>query len=119
VADLDGETLVVEGQPGESGDVDRLERAWNEARDKEYEELTAISAKFLAEIAHEFEIEKSTLAELEEEESELEKLRHWHQRIAARDVCEAAKAGEAAEAVKQAAEAFERYSNAVYEQTRP
>jgi hypothetical protein len=119
VAELDGETLVVEGRPGASGDGDRLNRAWNEARDDEYGELIAVSAKFLAEIEHEFEIEKFTLAELEEEESEFEKLREWHQRIAARDVCGATKAAEAAEALRQAAEAFERYSDAVYERTQP
>jgi hypothetical protein len=119
VAELDGETLVVEGQPGASGDAARLTRAWNKARDDEYGELIAVSAKFLAEIEHEFEIEKFTLAELEEEESEFEKLRQWHQRIAARDVCGAPKAGEADESIGQAAAAFERYSQAVYERTQP
>jgi hypothetical protein len=118
VAELEGETLVVEGQPGASGDADRLKKAWNEARDDEYGELIAVSAKFLAEIEHEFEIEKFTLAELEEEESEFEKLRQWHQRIAAKDVCEATKAGEAKEAIARAAAAFERYSDAVYERTQ-
>jgi hypothetical protein len=118
VSELDGESLVVEGQPGANGDAERLKRAWNEARDDEYGELISVCAKFLAEIEHEFEIEKFTLAELEEEESEIEKLRQWHQRIAARDVCEASKAGEAEEAIAGAAAAFERYSDAVYERTK-
>ena len=119
MGELDGETLVVEGQPGPNGDAERLKRAWNEARDDEYGELIAVSAKFLAEIEHEFEIEKFTLAELEEEESEFEKLRLWHQRIVVRDLCGAMKSDEAAEALRQAKEAFERYSDAVYERTKP
>jgi hypothetical protein len=119
VQELGGETLVVEGQPGANGDADRLKRAWNQARDDEYGELIAVSAKFLAEIEHEFEIEKFTLAELEEEESEFEKLCQWHQRIDARDVFTTVKSDDAAEALKLAAEAFERYSDAVYERTRP
>jgi hypothetical protein len=119
VAELGGETLVLEGQPSADADADHLRRAWNEARDEEYGELTAVCTKFLVEIEHEFEIEKFTLAELEEEESEFEKLRQWHQRIAARDVCEASKRDEAGEAMQQAAGAFERYSEAVYERTRP
>ena len=119
VKELGGETLVVEGEPMAGADAERLRDAWNEARDDEYRELIAVCGKFLAEVEHEFEIEKFTLAELEEEESEYEKLRQWHDRIAARDVCGAPRASVARDALDQAAEAFGRYSDAVFERTQP
>jgi hypothetical protein len=114
-----GETLVLQGEPLLGTDGARLTDAWNEARDAEYRELIAVCAKFLAEIEHEFEIEKFTLAELEEEESEFEKLQRWHARITARDACGAPRATEAAEALERASEAFKRYSAAVFDRTQP
>jgi hypothetical protein len=114
-----GETLVVQGEPMRGADGDRLTEAWNGARNAEYGELISVCDKFLAEIEHEFEIEKFTLAELEEEEAEYEKLKQWRGRIDCRDVCGASRAGEAAEALGRASDAFERYSSAVFERTQP
>ena len=70
-------------------------------------------------INHEFEIEKFTLAELEEVEAELEKLQRWRQRIRARDVCDATGADAAGRALQQGTAQLERYSAAVFERTQP
>ena len=76
-------------------------------------------AKFLAEIDHEFEIEKFTLAELDDEEAELDKLQRWHERIQRLDIYGASGAAAAAQALRDAHAALARYSTAVFEHTQP
>ncbi len=119
VAEVGGETLAVRAEPLLAADGARLLDAWNEARIAEYAELISECDKFLAEIDHEFEIEKFTLAELDEEESAFERLQRWHERIAGRDLHAAGGAGEARAALKLAESALTRYSAAVFEQTAP
>jgi hypothetical protein len=119
VAEVGGETLVIQGQPLASGDGAQLAESWNAARNAEYAELAAVCEKFLAEIDHEFAIEKFTFAELEEEEAELEKLQRWHARISGRDVNGASGAPGAQTALNRAIDALARYSEAVYERTQP
>jgi hypothetical protein len=118
VAEAGGETLALRAEPLGELDATKLTVAWNEARTAEYTELRAECAKFLAEIEHEFAIEKFTLAELEEEEAEVDKLQRWHDRIAARDIHAACGAEEARRALTQAQEELERYSTAVFEHTQ-
>lgn len=119
IADVGGEVTVLRTLPLELGDESRILGAWNAARDEEYRELAGECAKFLAEIDHEFEIEKFTLAELDEEEAELEKLQRWAERIRGRDVHDAPGAAAAARALDQAVAALERYSTTVFERTQP
>ena len=64
--------------------------------------MRAECGKFLTEIEHEFAIEKFTLAELEEEEAELDKLQRWHERIDARDIHGAPGAADAKAALARA-----------------
>jgi hypothetical protein len=119
VAELGGQTLVLRGEPLAQADAERLASAWEEARRAEYGELKAEGEKLVAEIDREFAKEKFTLAELEEEEAELEKLERWHERIRARDVFGSEASDEAQQALARAAEAVERFSAAVFEATRP
>ena len=116
---LGGQVTVLRAAAAGGGDEAHLVEAWNAARDAEYRELAGECTKFLGEIDHEYAIEKFTLAELEEEEAELDKLQRWHERIRVRDV-HGAQGGEAAgRALRQAEEALERYSAAVFERTQP
>ena len=117
--DLGGQVTVLRTAAVDGGDEDHLVDAWNGARDAEYRELAGECTKFLGEIDHEFEIEKFTLAELDEEEAELDKLQRWHERIRTRDVHGAAGAEAAGRALQQAEEALARYSAAVFEHTQP
>jgi hypothetical protein len=119
VSELGGQTLVLRGEPLAEDDGTRLEQSWEEARRAEYAELIAECEKFLVEIEHEFEIEKFTLAELDEEEAELEKLQRWRTRLRARDVFGSPAAGDADAALERAADALDRYSHAVFEHTKP
>lgn len=119
VSEVGGETLAVRADPLAAADGTRLLEAWNEARRAEYAELVSECEKFLAEIDHEFEIEKFTLAELDEEESALERLERWHERIAARDLHEAPGRAQASAGLGRTREALARYSTAVFERTAP
>jgi hypothetical protein len=119
LADVGGQVTALRGEPIDGGDDGRLLESWNAAREAEYRELVGECGKFLAEIDHEFEIEKFTLAELDEEEAELEKLQRWHERIGHRDLHDAPGAEQAARAVRQAEEALARYSAEVFERTQP
>jgi hypothetical protein len=117
LGELGGQVTVL--RTDEVGDEGRLVEAWNEARDAEYRELAGECAKFLGEIDHEFEIEKFTLAELDEEEAELDKLQRWDARIRARDVHGASGAEAAGRALSEVEAALARYSDAVFERTQP
>ena len=118
IDDVSGQVIALRSEPFAGGDDIRLLEAWNEARNAEYRELTGECVKFLAEIDHEFEIEKFTLAELDEEEAELEKLQRWHERICRLDVHGAA-GGPAAVAIRNAEQALAQYSEAIFERTKP
>jgi hypothetical protein len=119
VADVGGTVIALRSEALSPGDDGRLLEAWNEARADEYRELVGECSKFLAEIDHEFEIEKFTLAELDEEEAEMDKLRRWHERIKHFDVHDAPGGPAAAEAIRDAEAALARYSTAVFEKTQP
>jgi hypothetical protein len=119
IADVGGELTALRTVPASGDDEQRIVDAWNSARAEEYRELAGECAKFLTEIDHEFEIEKFTLAELDEEEAELDKLQSWHARIHTRDIHAAPGAASADRALQQAKAALERYSTAVFEHTQP
>jgi DNA-binding transcriptional regulator PaaX len=119
IAEVGGQVTALRAEALEPGDDDRLREAWNDARAAEYRELIGECSKFLAEIDHEFEIEKFTLAELDEEEAEMDKLRRWHERIQHFDVHGASGSPAAAEAIRDAEAALARYSQAVFERTQP
>ncbi|HEY6777595.1 MAG TPA: Chromate resistance protein ChrB [Thermoleophilaceae bacterium] len=117
VAEVGGTAVGLGAEPLEPDDDLRLTVSWNEARAAEYGELATESEKLVAEIDKEFAKEKFTLAELDEEEAELEKLRSWHERIRARDVLGCDGAAQAEAALERAAEAVSRYTAAVFDRT--
>lgn len=119
VSEVGGETLAVRAEPLAAVDGTRLLEAWNAARAEEYVEFVAECGKFAAEIDHEFEIEKFTLAELDEEESALDRLLRWHERITSRDLHSAPGSEDAGAFLEKAREALDRYSTAVFERTAP
>jgi hypothetical protein len=118
VSEAGGETLALRAEPLGELDAAKLTGAWNEARAAEYAELRSECGKFLKELEHEFAIEKFTLAELEEEEAELDKLQRWHERIHLRDIHGAPGGELAKETLAQASQALERFSTAVFERTQ-
>jgi len=84
-------------------------------REAEWGEFVADCAKYDAEIASEIAKEKFTLAELDEEEQSLERLRRWYREIRSRDVFGAPSASLAESSLKGAAEVLEDFADRVYE----
>ena len=117
VAEVGGTVFAVRAEPLERADEVRLIEAWNAARADEYTELTFECDKLVAEIDKEFAKEKFTLAELDEEEAELEKLMSWHERIRARNIHGSDGSGEAEAALGRAQEAVARFTAAVFDRT--
>jgi hypothetical protein len=117
VMEVGGTALAVLAEPVDGADAQRLESAWNEARAEEYGELISECEKLVTEIDKEFSKQKFTLAELDEEEAELDKLGRWRERIRERDVCGSERADEAEDAFTKAGEAVARYTAAVFART--
>jgi hypothetical protein len=117
VTEVGGTALAVIADPADGVDEQRLRAAWNEARADEYGELISECDRLVAEIDKEFSKQKFTLAELDEEEAELDKLGRWRERIRERDVCGSEQAEEAELAFTRASEAVARYTDAVFART--
>ena len=80
-----GELLLLTTGPADD-DAARLRELFTAARADEWAEFTADCGKFTDEIAKEIAKRKFTLAELEEEEQSLDRLRRWFRAIRSKDV---------------------------------
>jgi vacuolar-type H+-ATPase subunit I/STV1 len=99
--------------------VAQLERLFTEQRNSEWLEFLGDCDKFEAELADEVQKDKLTLAELDEEEENLERLRRWYRAIRARDLFGAPSASVAERRLKDCTEALERYAELVYQAREP
>jgi hypothetical protein len=101
-----------------AGDADaaELRRLFDAARAEEWAEFTADCGKFNEEIAQEIAKRKFTLAELEEEEQGLERLRRWFRSIRSKSVFASALIDEAESELSRCAAALEDFSDQVYRQ---
>ncbi|WP_020576595.1 Chromate resistance protein ChrB [Actinopolymorpha alba] len=105
--------LDVTGRDEPSGAA--LVAAYTDAREAEWAEFVSDCAKFEAELAKEERLGKLTLAELEEEEQSLERLRRWFRDLKVRDVLALPSAISAEQRLKDCAERLEAYANRVYQ----
>jgi hypothetical protein len=109
-----GEVVVLSAVGREERDAARMREMFTAGRAAEWTEFLADCGKFDAEIDKELRIQKLTLAELEEEEQSLERLRRWYRDIRARDVFGAAQAAEAEQQLKHCTERLEHYTEQVF-----
>ncbi len=110
----EGEFTVFDASPHDGPSAERLTDAWAAAREDDWSEFVADGDKYLDELAKETRNEKFTLAELEEEEQSMERLRRWHRDLRLREG-EPSPAGQAADRQLQRCEAaLEAYTEAVY-----
>jgi len=86
VARADGTMLTLDATPHGAADASTLRAEFDAARAAEWTEFTSECAKFEAEIAKERRIGKLTVAELDEEEHSLDRLRRWWRDLKARDI---------------------------------
>ncbi len=110
----DGEAVVLEATGRSEVDAARLEALFTAAREAEWTEFLADCAKYEAELDNETATAKFTLAELEEEEQSLERLRRWHRDLRARDLFGAPSAAAAEQRLKGCAERLEDYTERVF-----
>jgi hypothetical protein len=108
-----GEVLVLP-TPGAEGHADPLRTAFRTQRLDEWVEFSRDCKGFEEEIAKEIRNGKFTLAELEEEEQSLERLRRWFRDLKSRDVLELDEAGAADELLRHCAVVFDGYAERVY-----
>lgn len=113
-ARADGEATILEAAGRSPDDAARFEALFNTARQADWAEFLSDCGKFEAELAKEIRIEKFTLAELEEEEQSLERLRRWHRDLTARDVFGTPEATQATARLKECAAACEDYAERVF-----
>lgn len=109
-----GTVLVVDVDPA-SPAVAELEALYNAERDAEWAEFADECDKALAELADEVTKEKFTLAELEEEEHNVDRLRRWYREMRAKDLYGAPGSTPAEVRLKEAVEALEDFAERVYE----
>lgn len=114
-----GESVVLRAAGRGPQDAARFEAMFTAAREEDWAEFTADCGKYTAELDKEIGKGKLTLAELEEEEQSLERLRRWHRDLKARDVFGAPGAQEADRQLAECARRFEDYSERVFARLHP
>jgi hypothetical protein len=111
----DGEVVLLDATGRDEANTARLEGLFTAARQAEWTEFVADCGKYEAELDKELRIGKFTLAELDEEEQSLERLRRWYREIKVRDLFGAPTAAEAEQRLKHCAERLEDYAERVYQ----
>jgi len=109
-----GELVVLRAFGRDERDAAWLESSFTELRQQEWAEFVADCGKFDAEIDKELALQKFTMAELEEEEQSLDRLRRWYRDLAARDVFGAPLAADAQLQLKQCEERLAEFTERVF-----
>jgi hypothetical protein len=109
-----GEAIVLDASGHQPADTERLAAVYTAARQAEWTEFLAECGKYLAELDKEVAKGKLTLAELEEEEQSLERLRRWHRELRLRDVLGAPSAAGADRSLKDCEAKLEDYTQRVF-----
>jgi hypothetical protein len=110
----EGEVLVLDATGRADADAARLKGLFTADRAEEWAEFLTECTRFDAEIDKEIAKSKFTMAELEEEEHSLERLRRWHRDITARDVFTAPAATEAGRQLTHCADRLADYTERVF-----
>jgi hypothetical protein len=106
---------VVLAVADEEASAAQLEALFTAQREAEWGEFLSDCGKYETELAGEIAKGKLTLAELDEEEQSLDRLRRWYRTIRARDLFGAPSAAVAERRLKECAEALEDFAERVYQ----
>lgn len=114
ISEAGGQPVVLKVDDGDAGTVG-LEELFTAQREAEWGEFLSECSKYEAELAGEVARGKLTLAELDEEEQSLDRLRRWYRAIRARDVFGAPSAAAAEQRLRECADALEQFAEQVYQ----
>ncbi len=92
-----------------------VETLYTAEREAEWVEFCSECDKSEAELHGEIEKEKFTLAELDEEEQNVDRLRRWYRDLRAKDLFGAPSAAQGERRLKEVAELLEEFAEQVYE----
>jgi hypothetical protein len=106
---------VVLAVADEQASGDQLEALFTAQREAEWGEFLSDCGKYETELASEVAKGKLTLAELDEEEQSLDRLRRWFRAITARDLFGAPSAPAAERRLKECGAALEDFAERVYQ----
>ena len=109
-----GEAYILKAVFINTGNAEDIADAFNKARDEEYKEFLGKCEDFFREIEKETAKENFTFAEIEENESEYEKLEVWLKKINARDFFTAPLSASSNEALEKCKKLLLDYSEKVY-----
>lgn len=110
----DGEAFMLTFSADEDGEKIIINK-FNAARGEEYGELFEQCEDFFKEIDKEIARQNFTFAEIEENEEELDKLKQWHKKIAARDTFGSPLRVKAESMLSKCAELLDGFCDKVYE----
>jgi flagellar biosynthesis regulator FlaF len=110
----DGDALLLEARGRDPAQARRLEALFTASREEEWVEFIGECGKYEAELERELAQEKFTLAELDEEEQSLERLRRWYRDLKLRDLFGASSAEAAERRLKQCQTRLEDFADRVY-----
>lgn len=114
VTQNNGEAFLMTVSVDDDGKKIIIEK-FNAARDEEYGELLEQCEEFFKEIDKEITRENFTFAEIEENEEELNKLKQWYAKIAARDSFDAPLQEKAKLMLSKCTEVLDGFCDRVYE----
>jgi len=110
----EGEILLLDARGRDADQAARLEALFTAGREAEWLEFINECEKYEAELDKEIADEKFTLAELDEEEQSLERLRRWYRELKLRDLFGAPAANAAEEHLRDSRARLEDFSERVY-----
>jgi hypothetical protein len=109
-----GEVVRLDATGHDDVNASRLEAIFTSGREEEWIEFIREGAKFCAELDREIAEERFTLAELDEEEQSLERLRRWFRELKLRDIFGAPSAEQAANDLKQCQTRLDGFAEQVF-----
>jgi hypothetical protein len=110
----DGDALLLEARGRDRAQAERLEALFTAGREEEWAEFLSECAKYEAELERELAEQKFTLAELDEEEQSLERLRRWYRHLKLRDLFGAPSAETAERQLRSCQARLEDFAERVY-----
>ncbi len=114
VSEHEGESFALVAAAADDATSRRIRSLYDDARRAEWAEFTSECTKCLAELDKEIRTEKFTLAELDEEEQNVDRLRRWHRELRARDIFDSIDPDEVRGHLDACTSALDHFTTLVY-----